>query len=69
MVKSSTYPIQHQSILHYLLTCVIKPLGGRDEAQKRKRGRKRGRVCAKFNLQRLISLFELHLSHGAAAFN
>lgn len=29
----------------------------------------RGKVSAKLNLQHLISLFELHLSHGAAASN
>lgn len=28
-----------------------------------------GRVSAKINLQHLISLFEFHLSHGAAASN
>lgn len=29
----------------------------------------RGKVPTKLNLQHLISLFELHLSHGAAASN
>ena len=36
---------------------------------ERGEGSERGSVSAKINLQRLISLFELHLSYGATASN
>lgn len=47
--------------------CLLPP--GNEGNTEGERGEGSERVSAKINLQRLISLFELHLSYGAAASN